>query len=103
MLEYLPPTIVLAGQSEVFVTHVVDPSHFHCQLMESSSRLKELMDELHMHCSNCNLQEEALTSYDLGTPCLAQYTADKEWYRVIITGKQYTVYPVHCLAEAHMS
>ncbi|XP_064604917.1 uncharacterized protein LOC135470098 [Liolophura sinensis] len=86
MLEYLPPTIVLAGQSEVFVTHVVDPSHFHCQLMESSSRLKDLMDELHMHCSNCNLQEEALTSYDLGMPCLAQYTADKEWYRVIITG-----------------
>ncbi|KAL3869617.1 hypothetical protein ACJMK2_042282 [Sinanodonta woodiana] len=83
---YTHQEVRIGTTENVMVTHINDPGHFHCVLDGMSPCLDLTMDQLHEHYSKLQAGQEALSNPILGTPCVAQYSADLGWYRAKITG-----------------
>ncbi len=69
----------------VYITTVLSPQNFMCQLAEPSvDELPLLMDTIHDYCAN-SLHESMPTDVEVGMACLAVYSKDNDWYRAEVT------------------
>lgn len=63
----------------VYVSHIVSPSEFYCQIEEDSSKLQLLMKSIEdIYASGAD--GLSLTNFTIGSPCCAMYD-DGAWYR----------------------
>ena len=70
---------------DVYVSHINSPTSFYCQPLQFSDTLEAMMTEL--AATIISNSPPAVTSPTVGTPCLAQYCEDQEWYRArIVSG-----------------
>lgn len=73
---------VTEGSAEkVYVSHVVSPSHFYCQLVSSKDQLDALMDQVAQYSSDTISNNESRT---VGSLCVAKYSQDEQYYRAKI-------------------
>jgi hypothetical protein len=70
----------------VFVTHVVNPESFYCQLSKTEESFILVMDELHHVYSKLGPTDGLLQNAAPGTPCVAKFTDDDGWYRATVVG-----------------
>ena len=70
---------------DVTVSHVESFLEFYCQLQSDSDKLASLMDEIEVHCNY--LEAVQCSTLNVGTPVLAQFSADGGWYRALINAR----------------
>ncbi|KAF8782794.1 Tudor domain-containing protein 1 [Argiope bruennichi] len=68
----------------VYVSHVVSPSEFYCQVEEESTKLQIMMKSI--EDTYCNLNDNEMKVHDLAvdSPCCAMFQEDESWYRAQI-------------------
>nr|XP_002737010.2 PREDICTED: uncharacterized protein LOC100376221 [Saccoglossus kowalevskii] len=64
---------------EVFISSVVCPWNFHCQLANAGTQLTDLMEEIQAYSTNVE-NESAMEVVMVQMPCLALFS-DGQWYR----------------------
>ena len=69
---------------DVYVSFVDSPTSFYCQPLELAADLDSMMQALSDAVVGGNL--EKFETVSPGTPCLAQFSIDKDWYRAIVEG-----------------
>ena len=77
------PRFNVGDKVEVYVTYVVSPADFHCQLCTNEEQLDILMAELADHCNS--LPPEGNTRLTEGQVCAAASSMDDAWYRAEVT------------------
>ncbi|XP_015245986.1 PREDICTED: tudor domain-containing protein 1 [Cyprinodon variegatus] len=77
-----PPPIPksVGEQFPVIVTHFVSPSDFIVQKVENAQLIQELQLKLRDSCVQVSMQQNFRPAP--GTACCAQFSEDKQWYRV---------------------
>ena len=85
-LQYKVVSVKLDSYQDVVVSHLGDPEHFCCQLIEHTDELQALMNQLTEKYSGLNSDTLALKSCSLGRACCAKFSDDGGWYRAMITG-----------------
>ena len=73
------PRFNVGDKVEVYVTYVVSPADFHCQLCTNEEQLDILMAELADYCNS--LPPEGHTHLTEGQVCAAASSMDDAWYR----------------------
>lgn len=73
------PRFNVGDKVEVYVTYVVSPADFHCQLCTNEEQLDILMAELADYCNS--LPPEGNTCLTEGQVCAAASSMDDAWYR----------------------
>ncbi|GBO12385.1 Tudor domain-containing protein 1 [Araneus ventricosus] len=68
----------------VYVSHVVSPSEFYCQVEEESTKLQVLMKSIEDTYSSLNDNEMKLYNLAVDSPCCAMFQDDEAWYRAQI-------------------
>ena len=66
---------------DVFISYVIDPSHFYCQLTKYHDQLTVVMQNIMKEYSVLKDHEKVLPSPSVGDPCIAKFSADGAWYR----------------------
>ncbi|XP_038056749.1 tudor domain-containing 6-like [Patiria miniata] len=79
-------------ETDVYISHVEDPSKFFCQLVSQEGQLNVLMDDIHNKCMDSQLKQ--LQRACVGTPCVAQFSEDSSWYRGVIKDQKPGLYRV---------
>lgn len=77
------PRFNVGDKADVYVTYVVSPADFHCQLCTNEEQLDILMAELADHCNS--LPPERSTPFAEGQACAAASSMDGAWYRAEVT------------------
>ena len=72
---------------DVFITHTVHPGKFYCQLLNNTTALQKLMEDLDVTYREAAEDDYPLTSCCENNPCCARYSEDNMWYRASITGE----------------
>ena len=85
-LQYKAVSVKPDSYQDVVVSHLGDPEHFCCQLIEHTDDLQALMNQLTEKYSDLNSDTLALKSCSLGRACCAKFSDDGGWYRAMITG-----------------
>jgi len=62
---------------DVMVTHVESPSHFYCNLIQFNDQLAAITNTI----ATSGVSAPPISQPQVGTYCLARYSADEEWYR----------------------
>ncbi|XP_071476635.1 tudor domain-containing 6-like [Diadema antillarum] len=75
------------GAVDVYISHVSNPSEFWCQTAESTPQLQRVMSELHARYGSLGPSDRRLKNTTVGTPCVAQFSEDKCWYRGVVVNK----------------
>ncbi|XP_042908070.1 uncharacterized protein [Parasteatoda tepidariorum] len=70
----------------VYVSHVVSPSEFYCQIEEESAKLQQLMLDIETEYSQIKEDELTLNQMKIGSVCCAVFQEDCAWYRGSIKG-----------------
>ncbi|KFM61405.1 Tudor domain-containing protein 1, partial [Stegodyphus mimosarum] len=65
----------------VYVSHVVSPSEFYCQIEEDSPKLLVLMKDIEDMYTFLNDNDLKLSTFVLNSPCCAVFQEDGVWYR----------------------
>lgn len=73
----LPPK----AYRNVYVSHVVSPSEFYCQIEEESSKLQQLMKQIEDVYSCINDNSLDFKELTIDAPCCAVFEEDGAWYR----------------------
>lgn len=71
----LPP-----GCTQVYISHIDTPGHFWLQMLDKVDNIEEIQAELQ---TNANSYPD-IENREMGTPCIAKYLADEQWYRAEI-------------------
>ena len=76
--------IKLGDIHKVFISHIVSPSSFYCQLSSSAPQLAELMETIQATFTEAP-EDTLLDKPIVGTLCCAQSPIDDKWYRAEVT------------------
>ncbi|XP_059212228.1 tudor domain-containing protein 15 [Centropristis striata] len=68
-----------------FVEHVQNPNNFWIRTQKRNDEFEEMMKELTDNFSQVKLDEDVLSSPELGTLCCAVYEKDMHFYRGVVT------------------
>ena len=74
--------VTKSSVEKVYVSNVVSPNHFYCQLVSSEDQLTALMDQVAQYSSNADVSN--IESRAVGIPCVAKYSQDEQYYRAEI-------------------
>ncbi|KAJ8270636.1 hypothetical protein GJAV_G00117430 [Gymnothorax javanicus] len=89
-LIYKIPSILEGETFEVYASSIVGPNYFWCQFAHSEKlqKISELIGEM----ANSTLQDAAwVDALYPGSPCLALYKEDEQWYRAEVIAKMENV------------
>ena len=85
IVSYVPLQFSPRDRVEVFISHITSPTSFFCQPLELAGELDDLMTDIGAYMDSAkSVQSLQQDLFQPGTLCLAQFSEDKEWYRVII-------------------
>lgn len=79
------PALSLGSEERVYITSVISPKNFFCQLTKSSAELDNLMTEIEEHYRPLGDHERSYTNPREGEACCAMFTEDDGWYRAVVT------------------
>ena len=81
IVEFNEASIPVGTSEQAFISYVVTPQEFYCQLGKNLAKLDEVMDKLEGHYRSLGPSEKRLKSMVPGMPCAAKYSVDDAWYR----------------------
>ncbi|KAK7107702.1 RING finger protein 17-like isoform X2 [Littorina saxatilis] len=82
----VPSKRLIVGHCEkVQVTHIATPSRFYVQLASRRGELETMQRQINQHCRGPQGKKGIPEFVEPGCMVLAQYSADKAWYRVRVT------------------
>ncbi|KAF7657990.1 hypothetical protein LDENG_00019410 [Lucifuga dentata] len=83
--KYKKPNISASTTEEVYASCIVGPQYFWCQYSNTKdlNKLSELAQEVGRSEPDVKLSE----TLDPGSPCLALFSSDNQWYRAQVTHK----------------
>ena len=81
---YIPLQYSVGASIDVYVSFIGSPTSFYCQPLELAGELDAMMTELAVAVTASPLGK--LENIAPGDICLAQYSADSEWYRASVVG-----------------
>ena len=73
-----------APSETVYVTAVVSPMRFYCQVEGIEDKLQSLMDDLSMFYEVLAPEELTKKEWAIGDLCCAQFCEDQLWYRAVV-------------------
>ena len=81
---YIPLQYSVGASIDVYISFVASPTSFYCQPLKLAGELDAMMTELAVAVTTSPLgRSENIAPGDI---CLAQYSADSEWYRASVVG-----------------
>ena len=81
-LSYVPLQYTTGASIDVYISFVASPTCFYCQPLELAGELDAMMTQLAAAVTTVPL--DRLENITPGDVCLAQYSADSEWYRASV-------------------
>ncbi|CAF4926518.1 unnamed protein product [Pieris macdunnoughi] len=78
--EPVQPVSLPEGCAQVYISHIDSPGHFWLQMADKVDKIEEIQAELQ---ANIESYPE-IESREIGTLCVAKYSADDQWYRAEI-------------------
>ncbi|ESO89211.1 hypothetical protein LOTGIDRAFT_229104 [Lottia gigantea] len=66
---------------QVYVTHIKSPAKFYCQKKTDQAKLNNLIKNMNIWCRSLAKESDIPAHVEEGDLVLAQYSADKKWYR----------------------
>ncbi|XP_061714858.1 maternal protein tudor-like isoform X2 [Cydia pomonella] len=76
-VETVEPVSLPPGCAQVYISHIDSPGHFWLQMADKVNKIDEIQAELAADAD----KYEDLQARDVGTLCVAKYSADDLWYR----------------------
>lgn len=76
------PEVTEGNVDSVYLSHIINPGQFYCQRVSSEGQLSALMDQVAQYCSIPAVP--VLRSRAVGSPCVAKYSEDEQFYRAEI-------------------
>ncbi|KAG6446593.1 maternal protein tudor isoform X2 [Manduca sexta] len=74
------PISLPEGCTQVYISHIDTPGHFWLQMVDKCEKIDAIQAELQSNADNY----QDIESREMGTLCIAKYSADDQWYRAII-------------------
>lgn len=82
-VRYSKCDIKLGNLHDVFISWVISPETFWCQIADTQDQLEQLTNSLQTYYSSSGEQAKNVA---IGMPVVARFSEDDAWYRAVVTG-----------------